>query len=278
MTADKAIVAALNDYEAGRLAEIRDWQAQAPGWGTRLLAKPGSRAAKAVQAMVPVSALRGALTAVNQVAEKLADARAIHARAGVASSEALRALPLERLDALAATERRRAMAMGGASGAVFGAAGAAGMVADVPALLTLALRTVHRVGLCYGEDPLGEHRSRLAIGVFALASANSLDEKQIAVAALRDLDRGLLDVAWREGIERAAERELAKEAAVFSLQSLASRVGIHLGKRKAAGVLPVLGAVIGSSINAWYLHDIARCAQFSFQERWLRARYPTAEF
>lgn len=268
---------ALSDYEARQLQQIRDWQDEPPGWATRLLAKPGSKVAGAVQAMVPEDALRAALDGVNRVAEKLSDERAILKRGEVESLAELRGVDLERCDQLMRTEQRRAMALAGVGGAAFGVAGAAGMVADVPALIALALRTIHRVGLCYGEDLRKPQHRQLAIGVFALASANSLDEKQTAVAALRDFRPHSLDAAaWRDGVERAAEREFAKEAAVFSLQNLANRLGINLGKRKAAGVVPVLGALIGGSVNAWYLYDIGQVSRYVFQERWLAERYSPA--
>jgi hypothetical protein len=264
----------LSEYETRQLKLIRDWQAQSPGWGTRLLAKPGSKMASAVQALVPEDALRAALEGMNRVAEKLSDDRSLLKRAEVETIDAMRELSLQRCDELMRGEQRRAMALAGVGGAAFGVAGAAGMVADVPALIGLALRTIHRVGLCYGEDLRQERHRRLAIGIFALASANSLEEKQTAVAALRDFDARVLDeAAWRDGVERAAEREFAKEAAVFSLHNLASKLGINLGKRKAAGIFPVLGAVVGGSVNAWYLYDVAQVSRYVFQERWLAHRH-----
>lgn len=268
------MVPGLNEYESRQLRLIRDWQARSPGWGTRLLAKPGSKVASAVQAMVPEDALRVALESVNRVAGKLSDERSILRRASVETLAELRRSSLKTCDDLMRGEQRRAMALAGVGGAAFGVAGAAGMVADVPALIALALRTIHRVGLCYGEDLRQPGQQGLAIGIFALASANSLEEKQTAVHALRAFDAHALEMAaWRDGVERAAERELAKEAAVFSLNNLASKLGINLSKRKAAGVMPVLGAVVGGSVNAWYLYDIAQVSRYVFQERWLADRH-----
>jgi hypothetical protein len=270
-------MSSLTDYEQRQLRQIRAWQGETPGWGSRLLAKPGGKLAAAVQSVVPLEALRAALDGVNRVAEKLSDERAILTRANLETVEQLRTTGLDICDDLMRTEQRRAMALAGVGGAAFGVAGAAGMIADVPTLIALALRTIHRVALCYGEDLRDVDRRRMAIGVFALVSANSLDEKQIAVAALREYHPEQLDeAAWRDGVERAAERELAKEAAVFSLQNLAQRLGINLGKRKVAGVVPVLGAVIGGSVNAWYLWDVAQVSRYVFQERWLVERHSSA--
>lgn len=262
----------MNAYERRVLKELRAWQRRTPGWGTRLLAVPGRRLAGALESLVPASALRAALEAADRAGQRVADRRSILRLAGVATLDDLRELPLERCDRLATGVSRRAMLMAGGSGALFGAAGAFGLVADVPTLLTLALRTVHRIGACYGEDP--GLTARLGLIVFALASANSAAEKALALEAVRALDAGTLESAWRDGVERIAEREMAKEATVYSLQNLARTIGINLGQRKAAGSVPVIGMAIGAAVNANYVSDIAEAARMVFRERWLRARHP----
>ncbi len=263
----------MTPYEQKVHKQLRAWQAEPPGWGARLLAKPGSKVAEVVQVLVPAKALRAALTGADRLGRKLSDERSLLKRAGVADLPALRAQPLEALDQLARTVSRRALALGGATGAVFGVAGAAGLIADVPALLTLAMRTIHRTGLCYGEKPAAGDERGLALGIFALVSANSADEKRLAVEALR-AGGEQFEAAWRDGVERITERELAKEATVYSLQNLARAIGLNLGKRKAAGSIPVVGAAVGAAVNAWYLSDVAQAARHTFQERWLLERYP----
>lgn len=263
----------LTVYERGQLAQLRKWKAEGPGWGTRLMSQPSMATARVVQSVIPVSALRAALKGFEKVAQKLGGPKAVLRRGKVDSLQDLRSQPLQTCDRLAQFEERAAIAAAGVSGVATGVFGVAGLVVDVPALITQALRVIHRVGLCYGEDMLTESRQGMVIGIFALASANSMEEKQQALEALLT-DNDLLDAAWRDGVERAAERELAKEAAVFSLQTLASRIGMQLGKRKAAGAVPILGAAVGGAVNAWYAHEVAQIARYVFQERWLRAKYP----
>jgi acyl-CoA synthetase (AMP-forming)/AMP-acid ligase II len=266
----------MTPYEKKVLKEIRDWQARQPSWGTRLLAKPGGKVAEVVQVLVPTTALRAALEGADRLGRKLSDERSILKRAGAASLEQLREQPLDATDKLSRAVMRRSMLLGGASGAVFGVAGAAGLVADVPALLLLAMRTIHRIGLCYGEKPPASDERALALGIFALVSANSAEEKAAALAALR-AGSEQREAAWRDGVERVAERELAKEATIYSLQNLARAIGLNLGKRKVAGSVPVLGAAVSAAVNAWYLSDVAQTARYTFQERWLRERYPAAK-
>lgn len=259
----------LTPYEQKALNELRAWQAEEPGWGARLMAKPGGKVAQVVQTVVPPAALRAALEGADALARKLSDRRSILKKAGTATLAELREQPLENCDRLAQGVSRRALFLGGATGAVFGIAGAAGLVADIPTLLTLAFRTIYRTGLCYGEELPETGARRLGIGIFALVSANSMEEKQTALAALNAESEGT-DAAWRDGIERVTERELAKEATIYSLQNLARSIGLNLGQRKAAGSIPILGAAVGGAVNAWYLNDVARTARYVFQERWLR--------
>ncbi len=263
----------LNEYERARADEIQGWCVAPPGWGTRLMARPGKSAALAAQRLVPVDFLRAALKGLERAAGRVAGRRDVLRVAGVASLAELADKPLHECDVLAQRIARRGLILGGAGGAVFGVAGAAGLAADVPTLLALALRTIHRTAFCYGEDWLEEPNRALPIGVFALASANSLEEKRVAWTALRDGSE-LLDSAWRDGVERVAERELAKEATQFSLQTLAGRIGAQLGTRKAAGAAPVIGAVIGGAVNASYIGEIGRVSRYVMQDRWLRRHYP----
>lgn len=259
-------VVALSQYEQQQLERLRHWQSQPPGWLTRRFAEASGPIAHLAQRLIPVSALKFALNGANTLAVRLASAEAVLRDAGVATLAELQTVDLDRCDALADRIRRQSVRLSAAGGAIAGVAGAPGLVLDVPALLTLSLHTIHRTGLCYGYDSLGETERPFAIGVFALASANSMEEKLAAIAALRHA--GAPDeAAFRDGLERAAQRELSKSAAVFSLHNLARQLGVNLARRKTAAAVPLLGAVVGAAVNAWYLHDLAQTARYAFHAR-----------
>ncbi len=262
-------------YEQAQWDTIERWRGASPDWGTQVLSGPSRVAAYAAQHLVPVAALRAVLHGLDHAAGWSAAQRDVLKAAGVDDLAALRTAPLDECDRLARRVEWRGMALGGSAGALFGFAGAPGMAADIPTLLGVALRTIHRTAYCYGEDWRAQERKGLAIGVFALASANSLEEKRDAWFALTHAS-DLLEAAWRDGIERVAERQIAKEAAQFSLKTLANRIGFNLGRRSASGLglVPVIGAAIGGAVNAGYVHDIAKVARYVMQHRWLLARYP----
>ena len=262
-----------SSYEREQFERIIDWQLRQPDIATRLLARGTGPASHVLQSIVPTVALRMALDTVQAAARRLSNQRSVLRRAGVSELADLARGPLERSDRLARQVARRSMLMASGTGALFGAAGGLGLVVDVPSLLVIAFRSIHRVGLCYGEDCLESGQRRLPLAIFALASSNTMEEKQEAFAAIQQ-DLLLQGPALRGGVERTARRELVKETATVSLNRVARQVGTHLGWRKAAESLPLAGALVGGSVNAWYLHDVARTARFAFQLRWLEGRYP----
>lgn len=255
--------AELSAYEQQQLAQLREWQSQPPSWLTRQLAQASGPVARFAQTLIPVSALKLALNGANTMAARLANTDRILKLAGVSSLQELREVELERCDALAQTVRRQSIGLSAAGGVATGIAGAPGLVLDVPALLTLALHNIHRTGLCYGFDSLAQPERPYAIAVFALASANTEEEKQLALQALRAAQTPD-EAAFRDGVERAAQREMGKGAAIYSLHNLAKQLGLNLGRRKAAAALPILGAVVGGAVNAWYLNDLAQTSRYAF--------------
>ena len=225
---------------------------------------------------VPAAAAQRTLAAAYASSVRLSQPRAVLRQAGVQSLDDLRAAPLAACDALAQQIAQRSGWLAGSSGAALGIAGAAGLVADAPTLLLIALRTLIRIGYCYGEQP----SPALVTALFALASADSDEEKRLAwQAALtaaaggqpqgNDIIDG--DAAVRDGLERAAEREFAKQALTGSLQKLAGTLAQRLGMRKAAGLLPVVGALVGGAVNIRFVYLLAEAARMAFNARRLLA-------
>jgi hypothetical protein len=262
-------------YELAQWQAIERWRVAPPDWGTRAMRTPSRIASFAAEKIVPAGVLRAVLRGVDHAAGWSAVRRDVLKAAGVDGLDALHRAPLEQCDRLAQSVETRAMVLGASGGALFGLAGAPGIAADIPTLLALALRTIHRTAYCYGEDWRTPERRGLAIGVFALASANTLDEKQTAWSAWCE-SGDLFAEAWRDGVERVAERHLAKGAAQFSIKSMADRIGFNIARRSVfgLGLVPVIGAVVGGAVNAGYLQDIAAVAQRALQYRWIVANRP----
>ncbi|MES2682407.1 MAG: EcsC family protein [Pseudomonadota bacterium] len=252
----------------------RDRPAQADLRGLPVVNVPAlARLRKAL----PETAAQRTLAAAYTTSVRLSQRRAMLRQAGVESLDAQGARPLAECDALAKKLSRQSGWLAGGSGAALGVAGAAGLVADAPALLLIALRALVRIGYCYGEQP----SPALTAALFALASADTESEKRLAwQAALTApagqnatpaIDGDLHDAALRDGLERAAEREFAKQALTGSLQKLASTLVQRLGMKKAAGMLPLVGALVGGAVNIRFVYLMCEAARMAFAARRLLA-------
>lgn len=248
-------------YAQQRAAEIARWAVTPPSWVARGFNRSLAPASRAVQALVPVALLRRVLAGSHELSRWQFHQRLPQPQAGA---------NLRDCDRRARGVERTGMSLAAGIGAATGVGGAVGLVADVPALLTLALATIDRTARCYGEsEPDPEQERSLGIGIFALASANSVAEKRQALRMLQVEPEALTLAAARDGLERAAQRQLAKDAAQVTLAQLARQLGTRLGQRKLGQALPLLGSAVGLTVNALYLRDVARAAQQVYALRYL---------
>ncbi len=247
-------------YELGRAQQIARFATAPPSLVARGFGRALAPASRAAQNLIPVSALQSVLQGSHSVARWQFHQRLPRPRPGET---------LEACDLQARNVERVSMALAGGVGAATGVAGGVGVAVDTTVILTLALACIERTAHCYGFGD-GEHADPTAtIGIFALASANTLQEKRHALRAL-DADPGsLTEAAARDGLERAAQRQVAKDATQVTLTQLARQIGVHLGRRKAGQLIPLIGSVVGLSVNALYLRDVARAAQHVFALRYL---------
>ncbi len=205
--------------------------------------------------LIPASVVEAAIRGADRVASSSIRAAAVHGEVA----------DLEACDAAAAGVRRWAMGYAATSGGAAGALGAAGLVLDVPATVTLALRTARRVGLCYGFDGAGERERVHVLDVLRLAGANSSEERDAALQRLAGFHAGPGRDDWQE-IAAMAGRATGS---AMAMRRVATTLGINLSARKAAQVVPVVGAVVGAGVNAAFQHDVASAARFAFRARWL---------
>ena len=128
-----------------------------------------------VNKVIPQAAIEGALVAANNMAELLTDKGDILRDAEVCEIKELQSKDLELSDRLASNVANWAMGIAGTEGGMTGALGLYGMAADIPILITFALRSIHKIGLCYGyvTDTLEE--KQFVLQVMSAASANTME-------------------------------------------------------------------------------------------------------
>lgn len=254
-----------SSYEDTRIAEIARYAASPPTLISRGFGRALQPASKAAQAIVPVPMLRSLLRGSHGVARMQFHERLPQPEAGH---------DLQDCDRRARRVEKTAMALAGGVGAATGVGGAWGVALDTSLVLTLALACVERTVHCYGLGDVDQADPDLVIGIFALASANTIAEKKRALRALDAEPESLSFAAARDGLERAIQRQMAKDTAQVTLSQIARQLSLRLGQRKAGQLLPVIGSAVGLTVNVLYLRDVARAAQQVCALRYLIANRP----
>ena len=256
-------------YEQEQATAIEKWKKEEPGVISRAFGVVVSPLAWLVRQVVPDAAIKGALSFANSAASWMTDTDDVCRDAGVKRIGDLVGKDLKLSDKLADNVHNWAIGLATAEGAATGAIGIFGAPVDIPVLITLALRTIHKVGVCYGYESRTEQDEQFVWGVLSAASSNSVKEKVAALALLRSLEVIIAKQTWKKIGETAAKSQVGRETAIVALRSLAKQLGINLTKRKALAAIPWIGAAIGASVNGWYLKDVGWAARRMFQERWL---------
>ena len=259
----------MTKYEKEQADAIEKWKKEEPGVVSQAFGFVIEPLAWLVNKVVPEKAVRGALDFSNSIAEWLTDSGDVLRDGDVSSPEELRNKSLELSDKLADEVHNWAIGVAVVEGAGTGIFGLPGAAADVPAIITLALRTIHKIGVCYGYECFSEIDKKFVLGIMSASGANSIEEKVAALAALRSIEVTLAKVTWKKMAEKAAESQLSKEAAILAVKNLAKQLGVNITKRKALASIPFIGAAIGGSVNGWYIKEVGWAARRAFQERWL---------
>lgn len=221
------------------------------------------------QRLVPQAAIRAVLAAVNTTGRWFAGKGDVMRKGGVASIRELRHKSLSVSDSVADSVQNWAILIAGTEGAVTGLGGILTAPIDIPAILVIATRTIHKVGLCYGYECESKEDMEYVLGILAASGANTMKEKLAALAALRAIQVALARQTWKLMAQRAAQIQVGKEAAIVAVRNLAKQLGINLTKRRALAAIPIISAAIGGAVNAWYIRDVGWAARRAFQERWL---------
>jgi hypothetical protein len=252
----------MEEYEKNQIHAIGEWKNREPSVVSQKMGAMAAPLGWIVQRVIPEVAMRGVLNGANSAGEFLADEGDIIRDGGIRDIEELRHKDLQLSDKLADSVHNWAIAAAVAEGAATGAGGVLGIGVDIPAILTLSLRTIHKIGLCYGYKANNKSERDFVLGVLSAAGSNSMKEKTEALLALRVEQNMIRKYTWKALAE--------KGAVVMTVKQVCKQLGINLTKRKAMQAIPAIGGGIGAAVNGEFMRDIGYAARRSYQERWLR--------
>ncbi len=235
----------LTKYESTQITAIRKWKTEEPSVVSKALGVVLSPITWLINKIIPEAAIRGALDFSSSAAEWLTDTKDITRDAGVSSVEELKTHDLEKSDGLANEIHNWAIGIATAEGGGTGWAGLPGMAVDIPAIIVLALRTIHKIGVCYGFEVKTKNDKDFVLAIMAASGANDMGEKIAALSALRSIEVSIAKHTWKQMAQKAATDQMGKEAGVIGIKNLAKQLGINLTKRKALQAIPAIGALAG---------------------------------
>lgn len=257
------------EYEKEQIRAIDEWRKEKPGAVNAALGFVMFPISVLVQAVIPKGAIHDVLRGASVTAEMMADEGDVLRNGGVPDIETLRSRDLKISDQLANQIHNWAIGIASAEGVGSGMWGVYGLAIDIPFIITFALRTIHKIGLCYGYRNRDEGGKNFVLALLSAASANTVNEKAEALKLLQAIDVMIAKQTMKTLVEKAVQKQLGKEAVLLSVKNLGRQLGINLTERKILQAIPAIGAAVGGSVNAWFINDVAWAARRAFQERWL---------
>ncbi len=255
----------LSTYEKQQFDAILEWQLEEPGIVTQTVGAMFKPVSWLVGKVIPESAIEKALSGLDAAAEWLADKQDILRDGGVAEVSELRYKSLELSDLMANNVHNWANAAAGAEGGAAGALGLPGMIADLPTLITMGLRVIHKIAACYGYVCETEEDKKVVFAIMSAAGANSIEEKTEAIKTIKMMGES----NWKQMANNSAVKAIGMDATVIVVKALAKQLSKNLTERKAFQAIPVLGIGVGAAMNVQFINDIAWAARRTYQQRWL---------
>jgi len=250
-------MAELSPYEAQQVEEIARWKSERPSLilsAYRAMTNPFTYV---FEKALPGHMVRGLIEKAEAIAANHDGMAEMIAGSGVADFRCLFDQPLETCDHLAAKVSTRsehgALLQGTvpALGALLipGVGGLATAVIDVPILFEASLRSIRRIGHCYGF-PLDAERDRsFVLAILDIAQDDAPGERTQEVARI---------------IENVMTREATADRAVcldHVRRSIADDLPLE--------AVPMVGEVSSVVLNFAFVHQVDVTARRMFQERWL---------
>lgn len=253
-------------YEQEQLQNIETWGNRPPSGLARTLGFFSAPLAWAAQQLVSDETMEQALQAAFGAAGAFSGSDDLLKEASengfIAQTIAdLHKAPLHVCDSLADSTAKWAKGIAAAEGAATGITGFAGLAIDIPAVIILAIRTIRKIGFCYGFDTALERERPFVLLVLSAGAANSSDEKQRAIAAIAGNPEDKQLVPGHE------QHILRKEGFTAAIRNLAKQLATNLTRRKAAQTIPLIGGGVGAAMNVMFIADIAEAAVRLYQRR-----------
>jgi hypothetical protein len=87
------------------------------------------------------------------------------------------------------------------------------------------------------------------------------------LVSLKQFEQALLHAAWKKMASDLAAKHLGKTPLLAAVHQFARTLGVQITKRKALQMIPVVGALVGASLNGALANDVGKAAFMSYRRR-----------
>ncbi|MCG7345392.1 EcsC family protein [Sporosarcina sp. ACRSL] len=177
----------------------------------------------------------------------------------VQTLDQVKELPVSTMDAAVEKIANNRKKLATVQGASTGIGGVFTLTVDIPLLLSLQLKTLQDIAICYGYDPNSKEERLFVVKCLQFVSSDIVG-KQAILAQLSQFD----------GPNAASKREVLSELqgwreVVFSYRD-------QFGWKKLFQMIPIAGLVFGAFINRSAVNDIAEAGNMLYRKRRLIER------
>lgn len=85
------------------------------------------------------------------------------------------------------------------------------MLVDIPTVVTIALRTIHKIGICYGYKALTLEDTQFVYSIMSVAGSNSMQEKNMALVTLKQLNVILVKQSWKKWLKKLLQINIVQK-------------------------------------------------------------------
>ncbi len=268
----------LSAYDRRAIEEIRAWKNPSETWLSASL-KQASLAWNSVTELVHKipgvdwtmeNVVKGLLELTNEITQDSVwkDAVMKDFRSSghpISSLMDIQKLNLEQIDQVCVGLDKKYTGLAAVEGAATGVAGAAGIVPDLIALVSINLRAAGEYATYFGFDMKEPIERLYALEILDRVAQPSSNAKKVTIApAVRTASR----------VARQTGSQVLEQIGVGNaVEAIARRLGIALTEKKLAQMVPITGAFIGGGLNYMYTTTVCKTAYFLYRERFLCMKY-----
>lgn len=279
-TPEEPDIPTMSPYEAHEREAILRWKTPSQGGflskASKVINAPFKFAGNAVMdapliGPVVQKSTQGAISLLNDGAQALVRKEAIfkeyrgNGHNHIKDTPDIQSLDLQDVDKAIGYLAAKYKGLAAVEGGTTSGGGPAGLIADIPLLVTLNLRAIGEYATYCGFDTSLQQERLYAMNVLGLATEPTDSAKQLALANLTKIAS--------EIAKKKTWKELERHLFVQALKKLAEQIGLRLTKAKLAQVIPVIGIAIGAGYNTYFTHKVCDAAYMLYRERFLAAKY-----